>query len=424
MPGGSDSASSAFGASSGGRAGTFSLTGSSERISGNPGATNVIIGTGWLGDYLGINRNGWRFAGLNITDANGLSGGLVPGWTSDTLTIGDISIDTEEAMGWDNGLIGMEFLYYSGGPVNADAGSVMGYNALDVVPPNNRAEFYQLWYLHKFFKDRLLIRIGKTVTTYDFNNVIRTMPHSDPAYDIGAISALIFTPLYVSPTQLGVTPGYYNSATGVTATLIPTEHTYVNYALYDGNLANGRQTGLEGPHFNGYMLHLVEVGCYWQLGARELPGKFGAGYWAQTGTLKAVSGPVNGAQGIYLFGSQHLYYEHPGETDQGLLAYYQFAATDSPFVDTHRYFGFGLTYFGPISSREHDSVGCGLAYGKMNDDPLADLGADEIILSTYYQWMVSPNCFLQPNLSYIPNPAAEPGIAGAFPITLRAILLF
>lgn len=402
-------------------AGTIDLT---SRISGNPGATNVIVGSGWLGDYLGINRNGWRFAGLNITDVNGLSGGLVPGWTSDSLTIADIAIDTEEAMGWADGLIGMEFLYYSGGPVNANAGTVMGYNALDVVPPDNRAEFYQLWYLHRFFQDRLLIRIGKTIATYDFNNVIRTVPHRDPAYDIEATSALIMTPLYVSPTQLNVTPGYYNSATGVTATLIPTESTYFNYALYDGNLAAGRQTGLSGPRFNGYMLHLVELGAYWRLGRQRLPGKFGAGYWSQTGVLQAVSGPVEGAQGIYFFGSQHLYYEHPGETDQGLLCYYQFAATNSPFVDTHRYFGFGFTYFGPLPGRPADSAGFGMAYGKMNDDPLADLGADEIILGWYYQWAVSPNCFLQPNLTYIPNPAARPNIDSAFPVTLRAVLLF
>ncbi len=399
-------------------------SGSPNSISGNPGASNVTIGSGWLGDYLGINRNGWRFAGLNITDANGLSGGLVPGWTSDSLTIADISIDTAEAMGWENGQIGMEFLYYSGGPVNSDAGTVMGYNSLDVVPPDNRAELYQLWYLHKFLNDRLLIRIGKTVTTYDFNNVVRTIPYGDTAYDIAAVSSLIFTPLYISPTQLGVVPGYYNSVVGVTTTLIPFKDTYINYGLYDGNLANGRQTGLEGPHFNGYALHMVEVGCNWTIGARQLPGKFGAGYWAQTGELQAPSGSVDGAQGMYFFGSQRLFYEHPGESNEGMSMFYQFAATDSDFVETHRYFGFGLTYFGPLPGRDGDSAGWGLAYGQMNDNPAADLGADEVILSWYYQWMVSPNCFLQPNLTYIPNPAAALDIPGAFPITLRAILLF
>jgi porin len=360
---------------------------------------------------------------LNITDVNGLSGGLVPGWTGDNLTIVDVSIDTAEALGWENGLIGSELLYYSGGPVNANAGTVMGYNSLDD-GIHHRAELYTLWYLHQFLDNRLLVRIGKSITTYDFNNVVVGSSFADPAYNIAAVSALILTPLYISPTQLGVVPGYFNSATGVVTTLIPMEGTYVKYGLYDGNLAAGRQVGTEGPRFNGYMLHIAEVGASWRLGDDKLPGKIGTGYWSQTGVLQAASGPVEGAQGIYLFGSQRLYYENPGETNEGLSLYYQFAGTNTPFVETHRYFGFGLTYIGPLPGRDNDSVGWGLAYGKMNDDPALDLGADEVILSWYYQWMVGPNCFLQPNITYIPNPAAAPDIDSALPVTLRAILLF
>jgi porin len=402
---------------------TPSINAAALSVSGNPGASNVIVGSGWLGDYLGVNRNGWRFAGLNITDANGLSGGLVPGWTADNLSIVDVSIDTEEAMGWENGLIGGELLYYSGGPVNANAGSVLGYNSLDI-DIHNRAEIFALWYLQKFADDRLMVRIGKTITTYDFNNVMRPTEFGDPAYDIAALSSLIFTPLYESPTQYGIIPGYFQSATGVVTTLIPIEHTYVKYGFFDGNLANGRNVGTEGPHFNGYYFHIVEAGCDWRLGQRQLPGKFGAGYWAQTGVLQTMGGPVNGAQGIYLFGSSRLYYENEGETNEGLEMFCQFAATNTDFVDTHRYFGFGLTYFGLLPGRDNDSAGWGVAYGKMNDDPLANLGADEIILSWYYQWTVGPNCYLQPNISYIPNPAAQPDIPSALPVTLRAILLF
>ncbi|MGD9646128.1 MAG: carbohydrate porin, partial [Pirellulales bacterium] len=392
-------------------------------VSGNPGASNVVVGTGWLGDWLRINRNGFRLAGLNITDANGLSGGLVPGWTADTLTVVDVSLDMAEAMGWENGLLGGEFLHYSGGPVNANAGTVMGYNSLDIAI-QDRAEIYALWYMQKLFDERLLIRIGKTITTYDFNNVVRPTAFNDPAYDISALSSLIFTPLYISPTQLGVVPGYFNSATGVVTTLIPIENTYAKYGLYDGNLAAGRQVGSEGPHFNGYALHMVELGGSWLLDGRQFPGKFGVGYWAQTGVLQAVGGPVNGAQGLYVFGSQRVFYEQPGVTNEGLSIYGQFAATNSDFVDTHRYFGCGVTYFGLLPGRNNDSAGWGLAYGQMNNDPAANLGADEIILSWYYQWMVGPNCFVQPNLSYIPNPAARPDIPSALPVTLRAILLF
>ena len=64
-------------------------------VSGNPAATNIVAGTGRLGEILGINRNGIRVGGLQINDANGnLVGGLGPGkWTGGTLTIADLPID-------------------------------------------------------------------------------------------------------------------------------------------------------------------------------------------------------------------------------------------------------------------------------------------------------------------------------------------
>lgn len=62
--------------------------------------------------------------------------------------------------------------------------------------------------------------------------------------------------MFVNPTLPGVTPGYYNSTTGLTTTFAPTDSFYVNYGFYDGNPARGRQTGLEGPRFNGYYLRI------------------------------------------------------------------------------------------------------------------------------------------------------------------------
>ena len=37
---------------------------------------------------------------------------------------------------------------------------------------------------------------------------------------------------------------------------------------------------------------------------------------------------------------------------------------------------------------------------------------------------MTPNTYLQPNLSYIVTPAARPGLDDVFALTLRAILLF
>lgn len=410
-------------------------------VSGNPAVSNLFLGSGWLANALGLNQNGFRFSGINITDGNGiLSGGEAPGsWTCDSLTIAELTIDAEKFVGWDGALFGAEFLYYSGGNVNGDAGSVMGYNSLSGPPPHNRAEFYELWYRQELFDEKLIVRIGKSVPTYDFNNVTRPVATSDQTQPNPTISSAILTPLYVSPTVLGVWPGYYNSACGITTMFVPTKRIAFQYACYDGNLANGRQTGLEGPRFNGHYLHLAEVNSNWTIGAQNKPGAAGIGGWHQTGWIRSFSGFEQGASGFYCFGSQRLYYERPGESNNGLSAYLQFAATDSDRVFAHRYFGVGVSYVGPIPRRDHDALGFSLAHGKMSNDPNAGaifnlpppgirntrpLGSDETILTWYYQAKVYKNTLLQPNLSYILNPARIPGTPDAMAVTIRVIVLF
>jgi porin len=394
--------------------------------SGNPAATDVQVGNGQLGDWLGVNENGFRLGGISILDVNAQpTGGDEPGsWTSNSLTILDMSLDMEEWMNCEGGKLGVEFLFYSGGDTNGDSGSVMGYNSLDAGPPRTRFEIYTLWYRQNLLDEMVSVRIGKLVPTFDFNNVVRSVPFAEDAYNIPAVSSALLTPLYLSPTQLGIMPGYYNSATGMVTVLKPNDHLYAEYGIYDGNLAAGRQTGLEGPHFNGYYLQVAECGGDWTIGQQEKPGALGAGYWKQTGLLSAPGGNVHGAEGVYLFGSQRLYFERPGESNNGLTAWIQLAATDSDFISTHRYLGSGISYFGPLRYRDNDSAGFAFAYGKMNDDPATDLGPQESIYTWYYQYQANPSCYLQPNVTYISTPASRPGLSDVFALTFRAIVVF
>jgi len=149
-----------------------------------------------------------------------------------------------------------------------------------------------------------VVRIGKTVPTYDFGNVIRPVPVQDLSLQIPAVSGLLYTPVFVNPTVLGALPGYYNAAYGLTATIAPTQHYYVSWGGYDGNGARGVQTGLQAaPTFNGYRFQIGETGTAWLLGPDNLPGAFAIGGWDQTGTLTASTpqGPIgqNGTHGVY-----------------------------------------------------------------------------------------------------------------------------
>jgi porin len=422
-------------------------------ISGNPAAVNIITGNARLGELLNLNRNGWRVGGATINDANGiLSGGLGPGlWAGQNLTLADVSYDTEKGGLWEGGTFGSEYLYYSGygagptvngieqaqGSPNALAGSVMGFNSLDGRPPLNRSELYQLWFRQQF-GDKLVVRVGKSVPTYDFGNVSRSVHVTDPTSNVPATSGALLTPLYVNPTMLGVIPGYYNSATGIVMSLMPNDNWYLEYGFYDGSQAIGSNTGEKGPEFTGHYFHIGEIGAHWIMGEEKLPGKFGIGYWAQTGPLVTFSNTIeNGAQGVYLFGSQRIWWEEPGISNNGLGAFYQFGASNNDITPTQRYFGCGLTYYGPLPRRDNDSAGFAMGWGKMTDDPNAGkiyfrgygpgpapLGSQEVILTWYYQIDAGNGLYLQPNLTYIPDPARVPGTPAALPLTFQAVMLF
>ncbi|SIO35354.1 porin [Singulisphaera sp. GP187] len=413
----------------------------STAISANPAAVNILTGTAALGRFFGLkDESGIRLGGLWVGDASGVvAGGRHPGdWGLNSLTVFDLSFDSEKLGGWKGGMLGTQFLQFSGQPTNDLAGAFPGFDSLEVVPPLVRQELYQLWYRQSLWDDRLVFRIGKLVPTYDFNNVVRPVPVQDADAAIPAVSGLIYTPIFVNPTMLGKIPGYYNSATGLTVSLAPTKKTYLNYGVYDGNLALNRQTGLEGPHFNGYYFHIGEAGFAYRAGAQRKPGNFGIGFWGQTGMLKAFDhSMVHGANGMYFFGAQRLWFRHPGRDNSGVSGFYQFGANNSNTMLARQYFGGGFTGFGLVPGRPDDSMGCGLAWTFMNTDPNAGrvffpdapkgpmpLSPSQLMMSVYYQMQLFPGCFFQPNLTYIPTPGQNEAIPSALAVTFRLVVLF
>ena len=82
------------------------------------------------------------------------------------------------------------------------------------------------------------------------------MPTQNRELSIPAVTGLLYTPVFVNPTLLGAIGGYYNSVCGLTLTLAPTRNTYLSYGFYDGNVILDIQTGMTGPHFNGYYFNI------------------------------------------------------------------------------------------------------------------------------------------------------------------------
>jgi len=404
----------------------------SNAISGNPGAVNVKPGLGLLGRVLGFGPDsGVYLGGLWSGDADYLLGGGVDpkSWNLNSLALVGLDLDFEKLIGLSGGEFGAAFLQFDGQASNSAAGVVTGYDGLTGPPPLDRSELYQLWWRQRFFNDKLAIRVGKVVPTYDFNNVTRPVPVQNESLSIPAVTGLIYTPIFVNPTILGALPGYYNSAYGVTTTFTPGRNWYVLYGVYDGNLARGEQTGIrDTPDFSGYYFQIGEVGTAWLLGPERLPGSIGLGGWGQTGQLTAGSGKQsvqqNGTEGFYAFGSQRLWLRHPAVDNSGVSGFLQFGINNSSTMLASKYSGLGLTSFGLVPYRPTDSIGMGSAWSWLNRLPGSGFRSNELILQAYYQAHIVGGIFVQPTLSYIPNPGQSTALHGATALTLQSTVLF
>ena len=394
-------------------------------ISANPGAVDQVTGTGQAGEWLGFRKDSGVFlGGVWAADTNYLmAGGEQPGsWSWNSLLILNLDLDFEKLIGWKGGKFGIDFLRFDGEPTNERAGSVQGYNSLPGPPPLHRSELYELWWRQELFDRKLIVRIGKTVPTADFNNVLRPVPTQDQSLFIPSVSGLLFTPVFKNATLIGAMPGYYNSAFGVTTTFAPTNNFYLSYGVYDGNLATGSQTGTKGPEFNGYYFHIGEVGAAWEIGSDHLPGSFGIGLWNQTGQLRKRDVSESGAAGVYLFGSQRIWFRHPGEDNSGISGFFQFGANDSETLPMNQYFGSGLTAFGLIPGRSKDSAGAGMACSWLNGN-IFDRSS-ELMFQAYYQAHLIGTTYFEPVITYIPTPGANPDLDAAWATTLRVTVLF
>jgi porin len=395
-------------------------------ISGNLAAVNIVTGTGRLGRALGFDPDsGVRIGGVWVGNANYLlAGGEKPGQASyNSLLVTDLNLDFARLAGVPGGQFDAQFLQFNGQPTNTQAGTVTGFNGLVGQAPLVRSELYQLWWRQSLFEEKLVVRVGKSVPTYDFNNVARPVRTRDESLMIPAVTGLIYTPVFKNPTLIGAMPGYYNSAYGITTTLAPNDRLYLSYGAYDGSGVE-RQTGLSAaPRFDGHYFHIAEAGYAWVLGEGTLPGGIAAGGWHQTGKLK---GPDNiaedGTSGFYTFGSQRLWDQHPGVDPSGISGFYQFGINDSRTLIASRYFGIGATGFGLIPGRPADTIGIGLAWSRLNR--AYGFRDTEAILAVYYQAKLVDDIFAQPVLTYVPNPGATPRHKPVTAVTVQTTILF
>jgi porin len=158
------------------------------------------------------------------------------------------------------------------------------------------------------------------------------------------------------------------------------------------------------------------------LGGEQKPGAIGAGGWVQTGRLFAPGISEEGAQGLYMFGSQRIWFQHPGLDPSGISGFLQFALNTSKTQPANQFLGGGLTAFGLVRARPDDSMGAGIAWSWLNRR--FGLRSNEFMAQWYYQARIVDGVFFEPALTYTPNPGDRPGIPGFVALTARVTVLF
>ena len=174
------------------------------------------------------------------------------------------------------------------------------------------------------------MRIGRSLPTYDFGNVLRPVTLADDNQNIPSVSGLLWSPIFVNASMIGAMMGYYNPANGVTVNFTPTKSFYVNLGVYDGNRARGIQTGLNPPMFNGYWFNIGEIGVNWLLGEGNIRGSSPSACGGRPASCRFDGDTENGTGGFYLFGSQRVAYGvNPSVPKSSISIFYQVGANAS-----------------------------------------------------------------------------------------------
>ncbi len=400
-------------------------------VSSNPSPTDHI-GTGYAANQLyewmtgKKNNTGFTLEGLWILDGNQLISGGIPNTSKGTvnnLFQLELLFDPGKISHWKNALFSVEYLQLDGAQTNGNAGLVQGFEGLIQTPPLRRRCLCAWWYRQEWLNGQLITRIGKSTPNCDFNAVNRLFPMNDKRTSPAA-SSVIYGTIFNQAAMANFLPSYYNSAFGVSAFYFPVKDFYVAVGGYDGNKARGEQTGLESPRFNGYYFLISESGYSWA--NATFPGRIAVGAWKQTGKFTFESGDnvisQNGVYGLYLYGSQRLLWKNRKCMNSGIVTYWQLGLNNSKTLSVNQFLGVGFSFYGLVPRRIKDSFGIGLSLAGLNKSVVPN--SSEWMFQSYYQCYLFKSFYLEPVLSYIPQPGAQPDLPPTWAASIRVLAHF
>lgn len=357
----------------------------------------TLIGDPWDVRSRLAERGVHFHADLTIDWTRNFRGGLRRSSGVHHLLMAEISLDLDELLSLPGGLFLIEF-QNNDGDLFSDrlTGDLQGYSDIS---EDRRTQISQLWYQQSFFDELLRVKVGKVDANTEFAFVENA-------------GEFLNASMGVSPT-IFVMPTYPDPATSINVFVAPHDAFQLGFGFYDGALQRGVRTGSRGPStfFDSHSDYFLigEVGMLWSLGSAELPGRLGVGGWHHTGTFERFSGGrTSGTSGFYLVADQKIWRTdlESAECDRGIGAFLQYGYADRAVSELHHHIGGGLTWTGPIASREQDVIGLGATYVHFSS-PAGFDGSGELAVELFYQAQITPWLIVQPDIQYIRNPGGN-----------------
>ena len=369
-------------------------------------------GTGdWFGLRSDLEQHGIFVEAALIADVStNFTGGLKRGTVYRQLFDLNIAFETEPLLGWEGGLLFIDFQNFAGKDGTAEL--VGDFQAFDNIDADDFAVLYELWYEQVFADGLVVVTIGKV----DANGLF--------AYaDLGG--EFINSSAGFPPTIVAF-PTYPDPAMSVNVFVHPTDWLYAGFGWYDGS----SDTGGRGPsgffHDTGGYFLIGELGGQWEL-PQGLTGRVAVGGWGHTGEFERLADGAeqDGVTGMYMIVEQTLWRKQPevADDDQGVGVFMQYGYADPAVSEAEHFLGGGIICNGPLPGRDHDAAGMYLGYAHFSRQ--AGLSKDgELAIEWMYKYQVTPYFAIKPDLQYILHPGGDAGLDDALVGTVRFEIVF
>lgn len=420
----------------------------------------------WRGLRTDLAKRGVDFEFFYIGSMpSNLSGGLQTGTVYQGALLSTVGFRSEELLGYHGGNLYLSTVWLNGSE-NFSNEHIGDLNKVNLTDFTNMYRLWEFWYSQKLLSDKLTIKAGLMAVDRDFivpeyynslasiNFLNQTFFYPTLAFNLYDIPGF--------PTGRHSLPSTPYGAAGLFARYAPSDRSYVQAAIYDGNPDDSesgtrvRWAGDEGALF------YAEAGWRWDARGTtaDLPGSLKAGGFYHTdefydvyegasyaiakavGASPALPNDMAGNYGGYLLAEQYLWLES-GKADpamQGGVAFFRLSAAPEDRNLTELGVDGGFVFKGLVGDRDWDTLSLGMSYLKISGD-IRDAVRDantaygttfklpdyEGLVELSYKAQLTAWWTVQPSLQWVLHPggytdlARQPGDAFAFVLqsTLR-----